>query len=44
MKQDIRSKIEFSEQLNDFEADIEDDLNQRTDDATTKWEFDFSSK
>ena len=40
----MKSKIEFSEQLNDFETDMEDDLNQRSSNAALKWEFDFSKK
>ena len=29
MKQDMKYEIEFSEQLNDFQAAMETDLNQR---------------
>ena len=44
MKQDIQSEIEFTEQLNDFEAAMEDDLNQRCHDFSAKWEFDLDKQ
>ena len=44
MKQDIQSEIEFTEQLNDFEAAMEDDLNQRCHEFSTKWEFDLDKQ
>ena len=44
MKQDIQSEIEFTEQLNDFEAAMEDDLNQRCHDFSAKWEFDLDKR
>ena len=44
MKKDIQSEIEFTEQLNDFQAAMEDDLNQRCNDFSAKWEFDLDKK
>jgi len=39
IKQD---EIAFAKQLNDFEAAIAKDLNQRSSEVAKKWEFDFS--
>ena len=43
MKQDMKYEIEFSEQLNDFQAAMENDLNQRQINFCVKLEQDFDA-
>ena len=37
-----QDEIAFAKQLNDFEASMQKDLNQRSSEIAKKWEFDFS--
>ena len=39
-----KDDIVFQKQLNEFEAAMQDDLNQRCEDAGQKWDFDFTTE
>ena len=43
MMMNSKDDIAFAKQLNDFEASMQSDLQERTSELTKKWEFDFAS-
>ena len=40
----IKEEKAFAQQLEDFEAAMQNDFNKRSSEVAKKWEFDFSSE